>query len=226
LTAFSLSLLAVTAVAVSGCSKKDDAGGRGGWGQGGASSVGTLTVTTERFNLTQELSGRTSAFLIAEVRPQVSGIILSRNFTEGGRVSKGQSLYTVDAAPYQATYNAAVASRSQAEANRDAAKLTADRAAELIALKAMSQQDYGDAQTALKAAEATLAVQASAVETARINLGYTRVSAPISGLVGKSAVTPGALVTANQANSLATIQDLSQVYVDITQSSNEVLRLK
>ncbi|MDV6331033.1 efflux RND transporter periplasmic adaptor subunit [Asticcacaulis sp. 201] len=183
-------------------------------------------VSTQPLSLTQELSGRTSAYLVSDVRPQVGGIIKSRLFTEGGVVSAGQSLYQIDPSTYQAVLASAQAQQEQAQANYDAAKLKADRAKQLIAIKAVSQQDYDDAQTDLKTAAATLALQKANVQTASINLNYTKVASPISGRIGKSAVTPGALVTANQTTPLATVQDLSKIYVDITQSATDVLRLK
>ena len=206
---------------LSGCAKREEAAkGRG------ATPVGYVVVSTQPLNVTQELAGRTSAFLVSEVRPQVSGIIKARLFTEGGQVSAGQSLYQIDPATYQAAYDSAQAQQAQAQANYDSAKQKADRYTQLIGIKAMSQQDYDDAQTALKTAAATLALQKAAVQTAGINLNYTKVVSPISGRIGKSSVTPGALVTANQTAALATVQDLSKIYVDITQSASDMLKLK
>jgi membrane fusion protein (multidrug efflux system) len=206
---------------LSGCAKKDDAA-KGH----GATPVSYVVVNTQPLNVTQELSGRTSAFLISEVRPQVSGIIKARLFTEGGQVKAGQSLYQIDPATYQAAYDSALAQQAQAQANYDSASQKADRYTQLISIKAISQQDYDDAQTALKTAAATLALQKAAVQTAQINLNYTKVVSPISGQIGKSTVTPGALVTANQTAALATVQDLSKIYVDITQSASDMLKLK
>lgn len=211
----------IGALCLSGCAKKDDtAKGHG------ATTVSYVVVNTQPLNVTQELSGRTSAFLVSEVRPQVSGIIKARLFTEGGQVSAGQSLYQIDPATYQAAYDSALAQQAQAQANYDSAKQKADRYTQLISIKAISQQDYDDAQTALKTAAATLALQKAAVQTASINLNYTKVVSPISGQIGKSTVTPGALVTANQTAALATVQDLSKIYVDITQSASDMLKLK
>jgi membrane fusion protein (multidrug efflux system) len=206
---------------LSGCAKKDDAAKAHG-----ATPVSYVVVNTQPLNVTQELSGRTSAFLISEVRPQVSGIIKARLFTEGGQVKAGQSLYQIDPATYQAAYDSALAQQAQAQANYDSARQKADRYTQLISIKAISQQDYDDAQTALKTAAATLALQKAAVQTAQINLNYTKVVSPISGQIGKSTVTPGALVTANQTAALATVQDLSKIYVDITQSASDMLKLK
>jgi membrane fusion protein (multidrug efflux system) len=208
---------------LSACAKKDDGGAKGARGP---TPVGYVVVNTQPLNLTQELAGRTSAYLVSEVRPQVGGIIKARLFTEGGQVTAGQSLYQIDPATYQAAYDSALAQQAQAQANYDSAKQKADRYTQLISLKAISQQDYDDAQTALKTAAATLALQKAAVQTARINLNYTKVVSPISGQIGKSTVTPGALVTANQTAALATVQDLSKIYVDITQSASDLLKLK
>jgi membrane fusion protein (multidrug efflux system) len=221
LSSLSIALM-IGALALSGCAKKDAAGK----GARGPAAVGYVTVQTQSLNVTQELSGRTSAYLVSEVRPQVGGIVKSRLFTEGGKVSAGQSLYQIDPATYQAALASAQASQAQAQANYDSAKLTADRYTKLIAIKAVSQQDYDDAETTMKTAAATLALQKAAVQTASINLNYTKVLSPISGVVGKSSVTPGALVTANQTDALATVQDLSRVYVDITQSATDLLKLK
>ncbi len=221
LTPTVMSALFIGALCLSGCAKKDDAPkGKG------ATTVGYVVVKAEPLNVTQELSGRTSAFLVSDVRPQVGGIIKARLFTEGGQVTAGQSLYQIDPATYQAAYDSALAQQAQAQANFDSAKQKADRYKQLIGLKAISQQDYDDAQTAQKTAAATLALQKADVQTASINLNYTKVVSPISGQVGKSTVTPGALVTANQTNALATVQDLSKIYVDITQSASDMLKLK
>lgn len=221
----SLSITPVTLLVVLSlfaCTKKEDPTK----GQHGATAVGYVTVQTQPLSLTQQLAGRTSAFLVSDVRPQVGGIIKTRLFTEGGKVSAGQSLYQIDPATYQATYDSALAQQAQAQANYDSARQKADRYTQLISIKAISQQDYDDAQTAQKTAAATLALQKANVQTASINLNYTKVVSPISGQVGKSTVTPGALVTANQATALATVQDLSKIYVDITQSASDMLKLK
>jgi len=176
--------------------------------------------------LTTELPGRTSAHLVAEVRPQVGGIIQQRLFTEGSDVKAGQALYQIDPATYKAAFASARAAQAKAEANLIPARLKEQRFRDLVKIKAVSQQDYDDANAALKQAEADLASSKAAVESARINLAYTRVTAPISGRIGRSTVTTGALVTASQPAALATIQQLSSMYVDVTQSSAEMLRLK
>lgn len=217
-------LIVAALLSLAACGKKDKADARGG--PKGPANVGYIVVAAKPIDLTQDLSGRTSAFLVSDVRPQVGGIVKARQFTEGGLVTAGQSLYQIDPATYQAAYDSALAQQQQAQAVHDAARTKAGRAQQLITIKAVSQQDFDDAQTALKQAAATLALQKAAVQTASINLNYTKVTAPISGRIGKSAVTPGALVTANQATALATVQDLSKVYVDITQSATDVLKLK
>lgn len=218
-----LSVLSMAVLCVTACAKKDDGAMKG---KGGPANVGYVVVTTQPINLTQDLSGRTSAWLVSEVRPQVGGIVKARQFTEGALVSAGQSLYQIDPATYQASYNSALANQQQAEATLAATQTKAERAQQLITIKAISQQDYDDAQTALKQAQASVALQRAAVEQAHIALNYTKVASPISGRIGKSSVTPGALVTANQADPLAVVQDTSKIYVDIVQSSGDVLKLK
>lgn len=222
LSAASLAAIALT-LAACGQGK----GGAGaGMGGGGPTPVGVVVAKTEPVALTSELTGRTSAHLVSEVRPQVSGIIKSRLFEEGGYVRAGQALYQIDPATYQAAYNSAAAGLAQAQAAATAAKLKAERYKGLVEINAVSKQDNDDAQAAALQAAANVAAQKAAVDSARINLGYTRVLAPISGRVGKSSVTPGALVTASQATALATVQDLSKIYVDLTQSSAEMLKLQ
>jgi membrane fusion protein (multidrug efflux system) len=188
--------------------------------------VGIVIVKPQRVALTTELAGRTSAYLIAEVRPQVSGIIQKRLFTEGSDVKAGEVLYQIDPATYQAAYNNAKASLTRAEANVVPARLKAERYKELVKINAVSKQDYDDVSAALKLTEADIDAAKASVETARINLDYTKVTAPISGRIGRSTVTDGALVTAGQPAALSTIQQLSSMYVDVTQSSADLLRLK
>jgi membrane fusion protein (multidrug efflux system) len=208
-------------ILVTGCSKPKPAPP-----QAPPAEVGVVVVKPQRVALTTELSGRTSPNLIAEVRPQVNGIIKKRVFTEGGDVKVGQVLYQIDPATYQAAYASAKAAEARAEASMNAVRLKSQRYRDLVAIKAVSQQDNDDAQASLKQAEADVASAKAAVETARINLAYTRVTAPISGRIGRSTVTDGALVTANQTGALATIQQLGSMYVDVTQSSAELLKLK
>ena len=188
--------------------------------------VATVQVSTQSVVLTTELPGRTSAYRIAEVRPQVNGIILKRFFTEGSEVQTGQILYQIDPAHFQASLANAQAALGKAEGNRPAIRLRAERLSELLADKAVSQQDVDDAAAALKQTEADIQFWKAMVETARINLGYARIVAPITGRVGKSNVTEGALVTAHQPASLATIQQLDPIYVDVPQSTAELLRLQ
>jgi membrane fusion protein (multidrug efflux system) len=164
--------------------------------------------------------------MIAEVRPQVTGIVQSRNFTEGAEVKAGTTLYQLDPATYQAAYDSAKAAVAKAESSLQTARLRADRYKELLAINFLSQQAYDEADATLRQSEADVAVAKAAAETARINLAYTKVTAPISGRIGVSAVTAGALVTANQQAVLATIQQLNPIFVDVTQSSTEVLRLR
>jgi membrane fusion protein (multidrug efflux system) len=173
-----------------------------------------------------ELSGRISPQMVAEVRPQVGGIIQKRLFTEGKEVKAGESLYQIDPATYQAALASAKAALAKAEANGATLRLKTERYKQLVTISAVSRQEYDDAAAALKQAEADIETGKSLVETARINLAYTRIIAPITGRIGRSAVTPGALVTANQETPLAKIQQLDPVYVDVTQSSADLLRLK
>ncbi|MDD2317173.1 MAG: efflux RND transporter periplasmic adaptor subunit [Desulfobacterales bacterium] len=192
----------------------------------GPPEVSVVTLQPERVTITTELSGRTSAYLIAEVRPQVNGIIQKRLFTEGADVKAGDVLYQIDPALYQAAYDSARASLARAEANVTSIRYRSERYKELVSIKAVSRQDYDDTVAALKQAEAEIAVGKAAVESARINLDYTRVTAPISGSIGRSLVTVGALATAGQGLPLATIQQIDPVYVDVTQSSANLLRLQ
>jgi membrane fusion protein (multidrug efflux system) len=219
--------VAVATVAIlAACGPKPAAGAGGGMGMGGPAEVGVVVVQPQATPLTVELNGRTSAFLVSEVRPQVSGVIRARLFDEGGLVRAGQPLYQIDPATYRATLQSAEAGLAQAQATLTSAKLKADRYRELVAINAVSKQDNDDAQAAYQQAVANVAAQNAAVSQARINLGYTRVLAPISGRIGKSSVTAGALVTANQEQSLAVIQQVDRIYVDVTQSAAELLKLK
>ncbi len=192
----------------------------------GAPEVAVVTMKEEPVTISTELPARTSAYLVAEVRPQVSGIIQKRLFTEGGNVKAGELLYQIDPAPYQAAYDNAKAALIRAEVNVPPLKSRAERYKELISIKAVSQQDYDDALSAFKQAEAQVEVSRAATEAARINLAYTSITAPISGRIGKSNVTVGALATAHQALALTTIQQLDSIYVDATQSSANLLQLK
>lgn len=184
------------------------------------------TLKPETVTLTRELPGRVSPFLVAEVRPQVNGIIARRLYTEGGLVQAGQPLYQIEDATYRADNESARASLARAEATLVTTQLNARRSAELVKIDAVSKQDDEDAAAALRQAEADVKAARAAVDRASIVLGYARITAPISGRIGKSAVTQGALVTANQTAALATIQQLDPVYVDVTQSSAELLELR
>ncbi|MDA8121298.1 MAG: efflux RND transporter periplasmic adaptor subunit [Deltaproteobacteria bacterium] len=188
--------------------------------------VAVVTVRPEPVELTTELPGRTSAYRVAEIRPQVNGIVLKRMFNEGDEVKAGDVLYQIDPAPYRSALANAEAALSRAEANLPAIRSRVGRYKELVPDKAVSQQDYEDAAAALKQAEADVEVWKAAVETARINLAYTRVTAPIPGRIGRSNVTEGALATAHQPLALATIQQLDPIYMDVPQSTAELLRLK
>ena len=188
--------------------------------------VVTLTIAPQRLELTTELPGRTSAYLVAEIRPQVNGIIQKRSFREGSDVKAGQLLYQIDPSPFQVALDSAKASLGKSQANLPSVRSRAERYRELLADNAVSRQDYDDSVAAVDQAKAEIEYWKAQVEAARIHLGYTRVNAPISGRIGRSSVTDGALVTAYQPASLATIQQLDPIYVDVTQSSAELLRLK
>lgn len=207
---------------LNGCSKPKPAGPP----PSGPPEVGIIVVKQEKVSLTTELSGRTVPQMIAEVRPQVSGIIKKRLFTEGSDVKAGQILYQIDPATFEAAHASARAAEARVEASLVSLRLTEERYRELVKIKAVSQQDYDNAFASLKQAEADLAVAKAAVETARINLAYTRVSAPISGRIGRSSVTDGALVTASQVTALATIQQLDLMFVDVTQTTADMLKLQ
>lgn len=188
--------------------------------------VGVVALNTEPVALQSELAGRTTASLVSEVRPQVSGIVKARRFAEGSRVEAGQVLYEIDPSMYQSAYDEAQADLANAGAAVAAAKLKDERYVELLKIEGVSKQDADDAHTAHQQAVASVAQKKAALETARINLSYTHVRAPISGRIGKSSVTAGALVTANQDTALATIRVLDPIYVDLTQSSSQLLKLR
>lgn len=192
----------------------------------GTPKVSTVVVQPQSVVLRTELPGRTSAVLVADVRPQVTGLVQSRRFTEGSVVKAGDLLYQIDPSTYQAAVDRAEATLAKAQANQNIARLKATRYGELIAINAVSQQDADDAEATLLQADAEVASARAALTSARIDLEHTRVTSPISGRIGKSSVTAGALVTANQADALATVQQLDPMYVDVTQSSTTMLRLK
>lgn len=187
--------------------------------------VATVAVQPQQAVLTTELPGRTCPYLVAEIRPQVNGLIQKRLFTEGSDVQAGQVLYQIDPAPFQAALNNAQAALGRSQAGLPSIKSRVERYEELLADHAVSRQDYDDVVSALNQAQADIQYWKATVETARINLGYTEVKAPISGRIGRSSVTDGALVTAYQPVPLATIQQLDPIYVDVPQSTADVLRL-
>ncbi|MDL2274505.1 efflux RND transporter periplasmic adaptor subunit [Desulfosarcina sp. OttesenSCG-928-G10] len=189
-------------------------------------TVTYLAVQKARVTLTRELPGRTAPYIISDVRPQVSGIIHKRFFTEGAHVNKGEVLYQIDPSLYQAAFDSAKAALQEAEAREISARHLEERYAKLIRTNAVSQQEYDDARVALLQAQARIASARASLETARINLDYTRITAPVSGFIGRSVVTPGALVTQNQETPLARIQQLDPIYVDLTRSSAEVFRVR
>jgi membrane fusion protein (multidrug efflux system) len=193
---------------------------------GGPAPVTVVTLKTSAVTLMRELPGRSTPFLVAEVRPQVDGIVAQRLFTEGARVEKGQPLYQLDDATYRADYDSAVANLARAQATLASAELNAKRSEQLVKIDAVSKQDDEAAVAALRQAEADVKAVQAAVDRARVYLGYARITSPISGRIGKSSVTQGALVTANQAAPLATVQQLDPIYVDLTQSSAEWLQLR
>ncbi|WKE64199.1 efflux RND transporter periplasmic adaptor subunit [Gallaecimonas kandeliae] len=188
--------------------------------------VGVMTVKAQPIDLTTELPGRTSAFLEAQIRPQIDGVIQKRLFTEGGTVQAGQPLYQIDPAPFEAALASAKASLARAQASAHSKELTFKRYQNLVKTHYVSQQDLDDAEAAYKLALADIKVAEAAVKTSEINLGYTQVKSPITGHIGKSFVTAGALVTKNQDQALALVQQLDPIYVDLTQSSAELLALK
>lgn len=189
-------------------------------------TVTVVKVANESVPTVNELPGRTAPYLISEVRPQVSGIIKERIFKEGSEVKAGQLLYQIDAAVYQAAYDSAKANLARALASVGSEKLKAQRYAELVKIEAVSKQANDEADASLKQAEAEVAAAKAALDKARIDLAYTKVVSPISGRIGRSTVTPGALVTANQVDALATVQQLNPIYVDVTQSSAELMRMQ
>lgn len=188
--------------------------------------VTVMTIKMEEISLPKELPGRTVAHRIAEIRPQIDGLIIRRYFKEGSDVKKGEDLYQIDPALYKAAYDSAKASLAKSKALLNTNRLKVDRYKALIETRAISRQDYDDAVATLKQTEADVMLGKAAVETAQINLSYTTIKAPISGRIGRSSVTEGTLVTANQTTALSTVQQLDPMYIDLTQSSNDVLELK
>lgn len=189
-------------------------------------AVTVVTLKAEPVVLTRRLPGRTNAFLVAEVRPQVTGIVKERLFTEGSLVKAGQPLYQLDDASYRADYNSARALLARAQASMEIARLNANRADELIKVNAISKQEYQTLVAARRQAEADISVAEAQVASTAVQLGYARITSPIDGRIGKTTVTQGALVTADQQAPLATVQQLDPIYVDLTQSASELLELR
>ncbi|MCR0998228.1 efflux RND transporter periplasmic adaptor subunit [Serratia rubidaea] len=211
---FGLSLL------LSGCDRPSDAPAAG------PLEVGVRTLQARPVTLSSELSGRVTAAMSSEVRPQVDGIIKRRLFSEGAEVKAGQLLYQIDPASYQASYDQALAQLQNARATVKSSRLKAQRYAALVKENGVSQQDADDAQASYQQALASVAQYRAAVASAKVNLDYTQVRAPIAGRIGISAVTPGALVSAGQSDALATIRALDPIYIDLTQSSSQLLKLR
>ncbi|WP_164893085.1 efflux RND transporter periplasmic adaptor subunit [Mesorhizobium sp. M7A.F.Ca.US.010.02.1.1] len=197
-----------------------------GMGAPGKPEVGVVTLHPQSVAITAELSGRTAASLVAEVRPQVNGIIQQRLFKEGSEVAAGQPLYLIDPASYKASYDSAVAAQQKAQAAVPTAQAKFDRYAGLLKQNVVSKQDYDDAAATLAQAQADVASAKASAETARISLDRTSITAPIAGRIDKSTLTPGALVTANQDTVLTTIRALDPINVDVTQSSTNLLNLR
>lgn len=215
------SFIIISAALLAGCNDQGDTQAHPAEPQ-----VTVHVVESAPLAVTTELPGRTTPFRIAEVRPQVSGIVLKRNFTEGSDIEAGQSLYQIDPATYQADYDSAKGELAKSEAAAAIAHLTVKRYVPLVGTKYISQQEYDQAIADARQADAAVIAAKAAVESARINLAYTKVTSPISGRIGKSSVTEGALVTNGQATELATVQQLDPIYVDVTQSSSDFMRLR
>jgi membrane fusion protein (multidrug efflux system) len=211
------------ALGLGGCAASDDAAKRG---QQGTPEVGYIVVQPTAVPLVSEIAGRTNAYQTSEVRPQVSGVIRKRFFTEGSYVRKGQPLYQIDPSLYRAATNQASANLTSAQALADAARIKADRYKPLAADQAVAAQDYTDAAAAARQARAAVDQNRAALNTAQINLKFTTVPAPISGKIGRSLLTEGALTTSNQADPLAVISVLDPIYVDIQQSASDLLKLR
>ncbi len=221
--AFSALGLLVVALAIEGCGVR---AGKAGMPDPGPATVGVVTLKAEPVTRTSELPGRTTPYEISDVRPQAGGIIVARPFTEGGEVKAGQVLYRIDPAPFQAAYDQAKAQLASADANLTTTRLKAERYADLVKINGVGKQDYDDAQAAWRQAAAAVEQQRAAANAARINLAWATITAPISGRIGVSSVTKGALVTPGQATALTTIQRLDPIYVDVTEPASEVIKLR
>lgn len=222
--------VALLPLAIAACSDSSQSTAKAPAAQGANPAVkpqvSVVTLHPQSVKITAELPGRTTASLESEVRPQVGGIIRERTFTQGTEVKEGDALYQIDPATYQAAYDSAVADLQKAEATVPSAQAKVDRYLGLSQQSAVSKQDLDDALATLAQAKASVAASKAAVQTAKINLDYTTIKAPISGRIDKSALTPGALVTANQTTALTTIRTLDPINVDVTQSSTNLLNLR
>lgn len=216
---------ALAVLVLAACGNKDAAAPAGGGGMPPA-QVGVITVAPQAVGLAVELPGRLEAARIAQVRARAAGIVQKRLFREGGDVKAGQPLFQIDPAPYRATLESAQAALARSQANLAQASAQAERFKPLVEANAISRQDFVNAQAAQKTAEADVAAARAAVRTAQINLGYANVTAPISGRIGRALVTEGALVGAGEATQLALIQQIDPMFVNFTQSTGEVLRLR
>jgi membrane fusion protein (multidrug efflux system) len=210
----------LTALLLSACGKQQQTGAPP------PPEVGVVTLQAQRVSDVRNLPGRVSAYVIAEVRPQVTGIIQKRLFEEGSQVKAGQPLYQLDDAIYRAEVNSREAAVSKARATLEAAKLAANRSTELARIDAVSAQEKENAVAAERQANADVESAEAALRSAQVSLAYARITSPISGRIGKSNYTQGALVTANQADPLTTVQQLDPLYVDLTQSASELLQLR
>ena len=217
----------VAALALGGCGAGSGDTAKGGRGaEKGPPEVGFIVAQPSSVPIVTELAGRTAAYQTSEVRPQVTGLIRRRFFTEGGLVKKGQPLYQIDPSLYRASTDQAQANLASAAANAEATRIKAERFKPLADMQAVAKQDYTDAAALARQAAAAVAQNRAALETARINLRFTTVPAPITGRIGRSLFTEGALVTASQTDPLTTIQRLDPIYVDIQQASADLLRLR
>lgn len=220
-------LIASTLIgAAAACGASEPAAPAGAVAAPAAAPVDVMVVHKTRIESTRELPGRARAFREAEIRPQVTGLVKSRLFTEGELVSQGQALYQIDASEYAAAVNSAKAAVQRAEATADAARQTAGRFERLAEINAVSREDYDQAVAAQRQAEADVAIQKAALQRANIDLTRTKVTSPIEGQIGRSSVTPGALVTQNQAAALAIVQQLDPIYLDLTAGSSKILGWK
>jgi len=215
-----VAVMLIAGLVLSGCGNKKPGG------PPPTPEVAVITIQSGQVTLNTDLPGRTAAYMVAEVRPQVGGIIQKRFFAEGADVQAGQALFQIDPALYQAALENAKASLARSEAQLATIQLKEKRLKELLVDKAVSQQDYDDAAASLKQTQADIQYGKATLDTARINLKYTTIAAPISGRIGRSTITEGALVTAQQPAVLATIQQLDPIYVDVAQSTSEVMRLR